>query len=223
MEIIDKYILSEENTKPTKFSNEIKDRYSRYGMYKRIENFLKSLNLTSGKCLFVGDTYDGIGTTFEHLKCTAQLLINMLPVGTIVTAPPYPEVDMHKMPYEDNTFDYVLADQVIEHVRKPWICVEEVRRVLKLGGIAVLTSGLMCPVHGQPDDYFRFTPFGLKVLCENFSNILECDGNGSRNLINDIWVRRLQRKGVTGNPERESRALKSDGTNLIMTWIIAKK
>lgn len=31
----------------------------------------------------------------------------------------YPEVDMQNLPYEDNTFDFVISDQVIEHLNNP--------------------------------------------------------------------------------------------------------
>jgi ubiquinone/menaquinone biosynthesis C-methylase UbiE len=31
----------------------------------------------------------------------------------------YPEVDMQDLPYEDNSFNFVLSDQVIEHLEDP--------------------------------------------------------------------------------------------------------
>ena len=223
MDIVDKYSLSRENMVPTKFSENIKNRYSRYGMYKSIEKTIIGLKLKPGGCLLVGDTYDGAGVNFRHSKSTAPILINMLPLGTTVTAPPYPEVDMHKMPYKDNYFDYVIADNVIEHVRKPWICAEEARRVLVPGGIGIFISGLMCPVHGAPDDYFRFTPFGLRVLCENFSEIIESRGLGNRRFIEDIWIKDLQKENISNNPSYIHRSFKNDDRFLIMTWIIAKK
>jgi len=201
-----------------KHSQKIKHRYSRYGYYLKIENFLNTLNLQPGKCLLVGNTNNGKNST-------APILTEMLPDGTTVLAPDYPEVDMHEMPYNDNTFDYVIADQVIEHVRKPWIGVEEIRRVLKPGGLTILTSGLMTPVHGEPHDYWRFTFYGMEVLCENFSEILYCDGTGSRALLRDLWVEGKQRHTIEPNTKIARTATKYNKGQgfLVMVFIIAKK
>jgi SAM-dependent methyltransferase len=42
-----------------------------------------------------------------------------------------------KIPYEDNSFDVVFADNVMEHVADPIVTFQEVRRVLKPGGIFI--------------------------------------------------------------------------------------
>ena len=130
-------------------------KFSRYGMYTKIENTMKKLTLASGKCLIIGDTLNGDGSN--------PTLFNMLPKGTTALAPDFPGVDIQNMGYADNSFDYVLADQVIEHVRKPWVGVDEVYRVLKPSGLTILTSTLLFPVHGVPTDYFRFTPSGRGI------------------------------------------------------------
>ena len=160
-------------------------KFSRYAMYTAIEKFLKSKKLSAGKCLLIGDSIKGKGN--EKLKIRNAAIINMLPKNCEIIAPSYPDVDIHRMPYDDNLFDYVIADQVLEHVRKPWIGVEEVRRVLKPHGLAILTSALIFYVHGVPNDYWRFTPDGLKVLCENFSKIHICSGTGNLQFVIDIF------------------------------------
>jgi SAM-dependent methyltransferase len=195
-------------------------KYSRYAMYTTIEKVIKSKKLKPGKCLLIGDSIKGKGN--EKVKIRNPAITNMLPKGCEILAPSYPDVDIHKMPYEDNSFDYVIADQVLEHVRRPWIGVEEVRRVLKPGGLTILTSALIFPVHGVPHDYWRFTPEGLKVLCENFSKIYECSGTGDLNFVIDILKgrRKLQ---VASNTELEKRALACDNKNLVSVWIIAEK
>ncbi len=192
-------------------------KFSRYAMYNKIEEFFNKSNLKKGKCLLVGDTLTG------HKKQSGNIaLTNMLPKGSKVIAPGFPEVDIQSIPYKDNTFDYVLADQVLEHVKKPWIAAEEVRRVLKPGGITVLTSCLLHKIHGLPTDYWRFTPDGLKVLCEKYSDIIQADGMG--NLETAIRCLRGKRGGkVVLGTEIEKKALSCDGVNLIHVWIIAKK
>lgn len=195
-------------------------RYSRYAMYTAIENFLKHRKLSAGKCLLIGDSIKGKGN--EKIKIRNPAITNMLPKKCEILAPSFPDVDIHKMPYEDNSFDYVIADQVLEHVRKPWIGVEEVRRVLKREGLAILTSVLIFPVHGVPHDYWRFTPEGLIVLCENFSKIHESTGTGDLNFVFDI----LRKQGglkVEPKTNLEKKALACDNKNLVSVWIIAEK
>jgi SAM-dependent methyltransferase len=195
-------------------------KYSRYAMYTAIEKVIKSKKLKPGKCLLIGDSIKGKGN--DKIKIRNPAITNMLPNGCEILAPSYPDVDIHKMPYEDNTFDYVIADQVLEHVRKPWIGVEEVRRVLKPGGLAILTSALIFPVHGVPHDYWRFTPEGLKVLCENFSKIHECAGAGSLPFVMDI-LRKQNSLKVNPKTDLEKKALVCDNKHLVSVWIIAEK
>lgn len=92
----------------------------------------------------------------------------------------YPEVDMQNLPFEDNQFDFVISDQVIEHLPDPQRAIDESWRVLKRGGIAIHCTVFMYPVHEGPYDYWRFSPDGLRYLCRNFSKILQCEAWGNR-------------------------------------------
>jgi SAM-dependent methyltransferase len=187
-------------------------------MYTKIENTLKSMILKPGRCLLVGDSLNaGKDNSFKNTA-----IIDMLPKKCVFIAPDYPSVDIQNMPYEDNSFDFVIADQVLEHVKKPWIAVEEVKRVLKLGGIAILTSALMFPVHGVPEDYWRFTPEGLKVLCESFSNIISCSGTGNLDFAITCF-KGAGGKQVKPGTDIEKRAMVCDDKHLVSVWIVAIK
>jgi len=48
--------------------------------------------------------------------------------------------DVEQLPYADRTFDYVLSIEVIRYLRDPAICLAEFRRVLKPGGMALVTA-----------------------------------------------------------------------------------
>lgn len=195
-------------------------KYSRYAMYTKIEEFLKSKQIKKGKCLLIGDSLKGKGNNKIEIRNTA--ITDMLPKGSDVIAPVYPDVDIHQMPYKDNSFDFVIADQVLEHVKKPWIGVEEVRRVLKPGGITILTSALIFYVHGVPNDYWRFTPDGLRILCENFSYIHDCSGSGNLDFVIDILTKK-NNKNVKPNSPLAEKALICDHKHYVSVWIIAEK
>lgn len=52
----------------------------------------------------------------------------------------YVHGDLYKMPYKNSMFDAVTMREVIEHFKKPEVAVKEVYRILKPGGILVLTT-----------------------------------------------------------------------------------
>lgn len=71
------------------------------------------------------------------------------------------------IPFKDGTFDTVVCTEVIEHVPQPERLFREVNRVLRPGGILILTAPQAQVLHEAPADYFRFTRYGLQYLAEN--------------------------------------------------------
>jgi SAM-dependent methyltransferase len=59
------------------------------------------------------------------------------------------------------TADALLCTQVLEHVLDPGQVVREIHRLLKPGGVCLLTTHGTFPYHGQPRDYWRWTHEGL--------------------------------------------------------------
>ena len=70
------------------------------------------------------------------------------------------------LPFADAVFDTVLCNQVLEHVPEPMRLVSESARVLKPGGVLLLTTPQTWGLHHEPHDYFRFTKYGLRHLAE---------------------------------------------------------
>jgi SAM-dependent methyltransferase len=80
--------------------------------------------------------------------------------------------DARSLPLRDAVFDAVLCTEMLEHVVEPQVAVDEMLRVLKPGGVLVLTTRFLFPIHDAPHDYFRFTKYGLRHLLRRFE-ILE--------------------------------------------------
>ena len=70
------------------------------------------------------------------------------------------------IPFPDESFDSVISTQVLEHVKFPEKCVQEACRVLKKGGIALVTVPQWNDLHSEPHDYWRYTNYGMKELFE---------------------------------------------------------
>ena len=61
--------------------------------------------------------------------------------------------------FPDAAFDYVLSDQVLEHVEgNPQQAIDEGYRVLRPDGVAVHTTCFINPVHGAPRTFGALLP-----------------------------------------------------------------
>jgi ubiquinone/menaquinone biosynthesis C-methylase UbiE len=145
-----------------------------------------------------------------------------------VTLANYPYVDMQNLPFRDDTFDFVISDQVIEHVQNPVKAICESYRVLKKEGTAVHTTCFMNQIHLAPLDFWRFSPDALRYICEDcgFSQILQCEGWGNR--IAHLLCLASARFRHMNIPEtkwsiRHLIATSNEKKYPIVTWIVAKK
>jgi SAM-dependent methyltransferase len=69
-------------------------------------------------------------------------------------------------PFPDQCFDGRVCKQVLEHVFTPERFLAEIWRVLRPGGILLVTIPFVWDEHEQPWDYARYSSFGLKSLLE---------------------------------------------------------
>jgi SAM-dependent methyltransferase len=76
--------------------------------------------------------------------------------------------DGHSIPYENESFDCVIAQAVLEHVLDPIKCVKEMHRVLKSDGMVYAETPFMQQVHGGPYDFTRFSKSGHRRLFRYF-------------------------------------------------------
>ncbi len=69
--------------------------------------------------------------------------------------------DEGSLPIVNDSFDYVMSFQVLEHVPIPHDYLTEAYRVLKPGGKLFLMTHGVWPYHPTPGDYHRWTKDGL--------------------------------------------------------------
>ncbi len=93
----------------------------------------------------------------------------------------FPAVDMHALPFGDQSFDLVIHSDTLEHVERPVRALEECRRILTPGGRVCFTvpiivgrltrgrAGLAKSYHGDPSnssqDFVVHTEFGADAWC----------------------------------------------------------
>lgn len=79
--------------------------------------------------------------------------------------------DIHDLKFEDNKFDVVVCNAVLEHVEKPLQALSELTRVLKSGGLIWVEIPFNQHYHPSPTDYWRVTLPGLKIWMKDFQEI----------------------------------------------------
>ena len=77
--------------------------------------------------------------------------------------------DVHGLSFASDTIGTVLMLETLEHIRNPVQALAEVFRVVRPGGLVVISSVMDFPVHEFPADYWRFAPQGFDMLLERFS------------------------------------------------------
>lgn len=136
------------------------------------ENYKKFAQLLLGqsnvpKILVIGGRIVGQGMEYLFANPTFELVETDISFGprTMLIC------DAHDLPAENESFDGVVAQAVLEHVVDPYRCVEEICRVLKKGGVVYAETPFMQQVHEGRYDFTRFTHLGHRGLFRNFEEI----------------------------------------------------
>ena len=121
------------------------DPANNYILQRSIKAYLEAANIVNGKVLELG-TGSGYGieviapksekfVTVDKFRCEA--IENLSPDSNVeflqMTFPPLTDI-------EDNSFDFVISFQVIEHIEDDNEFVKEIGRVLKKGGKFICTT-----------------------------------------------------------------------------------
>lgn len=70
------------------------------------------------------------------------------------------------VPLPDASVDTILSNQTLEHVPDHRFYLRECRRLLRPGGVLILTAPMQWRHHEKPFDFLRFTRYGLVAAIE---------------------------------------------------------
>jgi SAM-dependent methyltransferase len=186
-------------------------RYSvtRFAMYNALETYIRSCGC-GGNVLMISEG-------------TEPAIRRMFPQTASFTVTSYPPVDVTDLSmFADGTFDCVVTDQVLEHVRHPWRALTELRRVLVPGGVAINTSCSFNPVH-DARDFYRFMPDGFRALHEDFIGSVELGGSwGNRESIGRFVTQGAKSFDVRGDVELTERATRTEPEWPWVVWCAAR-
>jgi len=112
-----------------------------------------------GKVLDVGGKKDNKRGVFrpalENVKSWEYLNID------VDTNPDYC-CSADTIPVEDECFDMVLLNEVLEHLEDPKSVLQECYRVVKKGGMMIISMPFLYAIHADPYDFQRWTDVKLK-------------------------------------------------------------
>lgn len=78
-------------------------------------------------------------------------------------------LDIRRVPLSmTETFDAVFCSGVLEHVDEVYEAVEGIYRILKPGGALLVGVPFKQPMHRAPNDFWRFTEYGIRYLLRDF-------------------------------------------------------
>jgi SAM-dependent methyltransferase len=135
-------------------------------------------------CRLVAESFDCPGPIYEFGSFQVEGQEDYADLRGLFAGKPYVGCDMRPGPGVDRVEDVSalsLADGVagtalcietFEHVFEVRRAFDEVFRVLRPGGLFVLTSPLNFRIHGYPDDYWRMTPNCLRRMLAPYAGRL---------------------------------------------------
>jgi SAM-dependent methyltransferase len=138
-------------------------------LYRRLTHKELGKITLSGRVLDLGGSKKS--EYWRHIKGNPEFVF----VNMDTAVEPDMIFDLEQTPYptESNSFDAVLAINVLEHIWHWRELLKESHRVLKQGGEIVVVVPFLHAVHPSPHDYTRFTKEALLRALEeaDFTNI----------------------------------------------------
>ncbi len=99
-----------------------------------------------------------------------QALLEQVQHYVGVDVPPNPAADVAgsglALPFRSEAFDTVLCTSVLEHVPEPGALMTEIARTLRPAAHLLLTAPQTWQIHMAPNDFYRYTHYGLRYLAE---------------------------------------------------------
>jgi SAM-dependent methyltransferase len=192
------------------------DASDNYVLQRSIFAYLEAAKLVKGRVLEIGT---GSGYGVKYIAPVAEKFVTIDKFICDVDFKAYPNVEFKQQtvpPFVgigDNTFDYVVTFQVIEHIVPDDLYVKEIARVLKPGGkLIVTTPNRTMSLSRNPWHIREYKPHELTALLKKHFKSVETKGVYGNGKVMDYYEK---------NKESVQRIMKYDIFNL--QWILPRQ
>jgi SAM-dependent methyltransferase len=104
---------------------------------------------------------------------------------------------------EDKVAGTVLCFETLEHVENPFMAIKEMHRILKPGGLIIISSVFNFPIHNHPKDYWRFTPECFRFLMAPWFEEIEIGYDGNKEHPFGVFGRGRKVNDLAGSTTQE--------------------
>ena len=150
--------------------------FSRYHTDNFIKEISKKYDVKGQLLLDVGAGHQPYKKFFKYIKyesCDNEQVIEETHYDTLGTKHDFCCDINIKIPKADNTYDFVICSEVLEHVYNPMNTISEISRILKKNGKLFISVPQCGGEHMLPHNYFNYLAPGLQHLLEK--NNLKCE------------------------------------------------
>ncbi|MFL2767432.1 MAG: class I SAM-dependent methyltransferase [Dehalococcoidia bacterium] len=102
--------------------------------------------------------------------------------------------DVCEYNFTDDKYDVIVIPEVLQAIPTPEKAIANIHNGLNNNGSLILTVPFIFPIVDRPNDYFRFTKYGLKYLLKDFKHLNIFERNTWIESINVLYVRLIMNK-----------------------------
>ena len=148
----------------------LSDRY-----HIKNKNLLKNINKK-----IILDIGSGDSNYEEFINNNKLYRLDYYKTNKIYNNTPDIYADACNLPFKNSSVDIVFLFEVIEHIYNHLEAISEAHRVIKKDGLLYISVPFIYPEHDAPNDFRRFTRFGLLNLLDDYGfKIMAVKQNGN--------------------------------------------
>lgn len=175
--------------------------------------FFENSDLIQGEVIDIGGKKKRKRGSFDINTVSAQVTYVNIEEST------NPDIlaSAENIPVNDGSFDTAIMRELLEHVQDPKKILRECHRLLRKSGTLLITVPFMIGIHGDPQDYGRYTEsYWEMVAKETHFSIQKIERQGSIFAVLALMIQHIfLAKGVSWRP------IQTPLVNLLM-WIDTK-
>jgi len=85
--------------------------------------------------------------------------------------------------------DLITCFEVLEHIKNPSIAINNLHKISNNKTQLIFSVPFIFPIHDEPNDYYRYTKFGLRLLFKKYSKVEIINRDGWLDNIFVLFVR----------------------------------